>query len=35
MIQMNTTRKKTKDLIVEEKKKLQKLEKVPDESKNV
>lgn len=35
MMQMNTKRKKTKELIVEEKKKLEKLEKVPNESKKV
>lgn len=35
MIQMNTTRKKTKETIIEEKKKLEKLEKVPSESKKV
>lgn len=35
MIQMNTTRKKTKELILEEKKKLEKLERVPNESKKV
>lgn len=35
MMQMNTTRKKTKELILEEKKKLEKLEKVPDDSKKV
>nr|XP_023017853.1 structural maintenance of chromosomes protein 4 [Leptinotarsa decemlineata]XP_023017854.1 structural maintenance of chromosomes protein 4 [Leptinotarsa decemlineata] len=33
MTQTNTTRKKTKELIVEEKKKLEKLGKVPEESK--
>lgn len=32
---MNTKRKKTKELIVVEKKKLEKLEKVPSESKEV
>lgn len=35
MVQMNTTRKKTKEMILEEKKKLEKLEKVPNESKKV
>ncbi|KAJ8956971.1 hypothetical protein NQ318_012135 [Aromia moschata] len=33
MTQMNKTRKKTKEMIIEEKKKLEKLEKVPEESK--
>ncbi|CAH1155594.1 unnamed protein product [Phaedon cochleariae] len=32
MTQMNNTRKRTKEMIVEEKKKLEKLEKVPEES---
>lgn len=35
MIQLNTKRKKTKESILEEKKKLEKLEKVPNESKKV
>lgn len=35
MTQMNKTRKKTKEMIIEEKKKLDKLERVPEESRKV
>lgn len=35
MTQMNKTRKKTKEMIVEEKKKYEKLERVPEENKKV